>query len=182
MPMSIYDFSYVSIEGKPVMMGEYQGEVLLIVNTASKCGFTPQYKGLEELYRRYKKDGFTVIGFPCNQFGEQEPGAEGEIAGFCAVRYGVDFPLSKKVDVRGNDAHPLFKYLVTQKGFEGVGSGLKAAVLSAMFKKIYKDGYDDNQIKWNFTKFLVDKNGTVVNRYEPTVKPQTIASAIEKLL
>jgi glutathione peroxidase len=180
--MSIYDFDYVSIEGKPVSMSEYQGKVLLIVNTASKCGFTPQYKELEELYNRYKKDGFAVIGFPCNQFGGQEPGSEDEIANFCAVRYGVDFPLSKKVDVRGETAHPLFKSLVTQKGFEGLGSGLKAAVLSAMFKKLYKDGYDDNQIKWNFTKFLIDKNGNVVNRYEPTVKPKTIAAAIEKLL
>ncbi|MDR2793449.1 MAG: glutathione peroxidase [Treponema sp.] len=179
--MSVYDFSYVSIEGKPVAMGEYQGKVLLIVNTASKCGFTPQYKGLEELYTRYKGNGFAVIGFPCNQFGEQEPGSEGEIAGFCAVRYGVDFPLSGKVAVRGDAAHPLFKYLTTQKGFEGLGSGLEAAALSVMFKKMYKDGYDDNQIKWNFTKFLVDKNGAVVGRYEPPVKPKTIASAIEKL-
>jgi glutathione peroxidase len=179
--MSVYDFSYVSIEGKPVAMSEYQGKVLLIVNTASKCGFTPQYKGLEELYNRYKENGFAVIGFPCNQFGEQEPGSEGEIADFCAVRYGVDFPLSKKVDVRGDTVHPLFKYLITQKGFEGLGSGLKAAALSVMFKKMYKDSYDDNQIKWNFTKFLIDKNGTVVNRYEPTVEPKTIAAAIEKL-
>lgn len=180
--MSIYDFSYVSIEGKPVAMSEYQGKVLLIVNTASKCGFTPQYKGLEELYNRYKKDGFVVIGFPCNQFGGQEPGSEGEIANFCAVRYGVDFPMSEKVDVRGETAHPLFKNLITQRGFEGLGSGLKATALSAMFKKLYKDSYSDNQIKWNFTKFLIDKNGNVVNRYEPTVKPKTIASAIEKLL
>ncbi|MDR1174221.1 MAG: glutathione peroxidase [Treponema sp.] len=180
--MSIYDFSYVSIEGTPIGMSEYRGKVLLIVNTASKCGFTPQYKGLEELYRRYQKDGFAVIGFPCNQFGEQEPGSESEIAGFCTVRYGVDFPLSKKVDVRGDAAHPLFKYLITQKGFEGLGSGLKAVALSAMFKKMYKDSYDDNQIKWNFTKFLIDKNGNVVNRYEPIVKPKTIAAAIEKLL
>ncbi|MDR1218918.1 MAG: glutathione peroxidase [Treponema sp.] len=180
--MPVYDFNYVSIEGKPVAMSEYQGKVLLIVNTASKCGFTPQYKGLEALYRAYKKDGFTVLGFPCNQFGEQEPGSESEIAGFCAVRYGVDFPLSKKVDVRGESAHPLFKYLVEQREFRGFGSGLKAAALSAILKKRYKDGYDDNQIKWNFTKFLIDKNGNVVDRYEPTVKPETIAPAIEKLL
>ncbi|MDR1445129.1 MAG: glutathione peroxidase [Treponema sp.] len=180
--MSVYDFSYVSIEGTPVKMTEYRGKVLLIVNTASKCGFTPQYKDLEELYRRYKESGFTVIGFPCNQFGGQEPAAEPEIAGFCTLRYGVDFPLSQKVDVRGDAAHPLFKYLITQKEFQGLGSGLKAAVLSAMFKKLYKDGYSDNQIKWNFTKFLVDKNGEVVNRYEPVVKPLTIAAAIEKLL
>jgi glutathione peroxidase len=180
--MTVYDFSYTSIEGAPVAMSEYQGKVLLIVNTASKCGFTPQYKGLEELYRRYKTEGFAVIGFPCNQFGEQEPGSEANIADFCAVRYGVDFPLSKKVDVRGDAAHPLFKYLTIQKGFEGLGSGLKAAALSTMFKKMYKDGYNDDQIKWNFTKFLIDKNGNVVNRYEPTIKPVAIASAIERLL
>jgi glutathione peroxidase len=180
--MSVYDFDYVSIEGKPVAMGEYQGKVLLIVNTASKCGFTPQYKGLEDLYNRHKKDGFAVIGFPCNQFGGQEPGSEGEIADFCVVRYGVDFPLSRKIDVRGDAAHPLFKYLITQKGFEGLGSGLKAAALSAMFKKLYKDSYDDDQIKWNFTKFLIDRQGNVVNRYEPVVEPRTIAAAIKKLL
>jgi glutathione peroxidase len=180
--VSVYDFSYVSIEDVPVKMTEYRGKVLLIVNTASKCGFTPQYKGLEDLYRSYGKDRFTVIGFPCNQFGGQEPGSESEIAGFCSVRYGVDFPLSEKVDVRGDTAHPLFKYLTGQRGFQGLGSGLKAAVLSAMFKKLYKDGYGDNQIKWNFTKFLVDKNGEVAGRYEPTIRPVTIAAAIEKLL
>jgi glutathione peroxidase len=182
MPVSVYDFNYVSIEGTPVKMSEYQGKVLLIVNTASKCGFTPQYKGLEDLYRRYKKDGFAVIGFPCNQFGGQEPAAESEIAGFCSLRYGVDFPLSQKVDVRGDAAHPLFKYLITQKEFRGLGSGLKAVMLSAVLKKIYKDNYGDNQIKWNFTKFLIDKNGEVVNRYEPVVKPLAVAAAIEKIL
>ncbi|MDR1126842.1 MAG: glutathione peroxidase [Treponema sp.] len=180
--MTIYDFSYTSIEGNPVAMSEYQGKVLLIVNTASKCGFTPHYKGLEDLYRKYKKDGFVVIGFPCNQFGGQEPSSEAEIADFCAVRYGVDFPLSKKVDVRDSSAHPLFKYLTEQKGFVGLGSGLKATVMSAMFKKLYKESYHDRQIKWNFTKFLIDKNGNVINRYEPTTKLETIAPAIEKLL
>jgi glutathione peroxidase len=180
--MTVYDFSYTAIEGTPVRMDEYRGKVLLIVNTASKCGFTPQYKGLEELYRRYKDRGFAVIGFPCNQFGGQEPNSEAQIADFCAVRYGVDFPLSQKVDVRGDAIHPLFKFLIEQKGFEGLGSGLKAAALSAMFKKIYKDHWNDNQIKWNFTKFLISRNGDVLNRYEPTVKPAALGNAVERAL
>jgi glutathione peroxidase len=180
--MSIYDYAYMTIEGRPVSMAEYQGKVLLIVNTASKCGFTPQYKGLEKLYRTYKEEGFVVVGFPCNQFGGQEPGSEREIADFCTVRYGVNFPLSQKIDVRGDTAHPLFEYLTVQKGFEGPGAGLKASVLSVMLKKLYNDSYNDNQIKWNFTKFLIDGKGNVVCRYEPTVKPGTIAAAIEKLL
>jgi glutathione peroxidase len=180
--MSVYDYEYTSIENKTVPMTEYRGQVLLIVNTASKCGFTPQYKGLEELYKQYKDRGFTVIGFPCNQFIGQEPGGESEISKFCSVRYGVTFPLSQKVDVRDDTAIPLYKYLTSQKGFEGLGKGAKAKAMNVILKGKYKSGFADRQIKWNFTKFLIDRNGNVVSRYEPTVVPKDIAGDIEKLL
>lgn len=180
--MSVYDYEYTSIENKQVQMSEYQGKVLLIVNTASKCGFTPQYKGLEELYQSYKDRGFTVIGFPCNQFMEQEPGDEQAISEFCSVRYGVTFPLSKKVDVREENAIPLYQYLTSQKGFTGFGKGVKAKTMELMLKGKYKDGFSDSQIKWNFTKFLIDRAGNVVSRYEPTVEPKDIANDILKLL
>ena len=180
--MSVYDFEYTSIEGRPVPMSQYQGQVMLLVNTASKCGFTPQYKGLEELYRKYKDRGFTVIGFPCNQFMEQEPGDEREISEFCSLRYGVSFPLAQKVDVRGETAIPLYQFLTSQKGFEGLGKGMKAKTMELMLKAKYKDGFSDRQVKWNFTKFLVDRKGNVAARYEPTVEPEDMAGDIEKLL
>lgn len=167
---------------QPTKLSEYTGKVLLIVNTASKCGFTPQYKGLEELYQKYRDQGFVVIGFPCNQFMEQEPGSSAEIAEFCSLRYGVSFPLSEKVDVRGETAIPLYCYLTTQKGFEGLGKGIKAKALETMLKAKYQSSYNDPQIKWNFTKFLVDRSGRVVARFEPTVEPKDIAAEIEKLL
>ena len=180
--MSVYDYEYTSIEDRPVKISEYKGKVLLIVNTASKCGFTPQYKGLEEFYRQYKDRGLTVIGFPCNQFMEQEPGSEREISEFCSVRYGVTFPLSKKVDVRDETAIPLYRYLTSQKGFAGLGRGMKAKTMELMLRARYKDGFSDAQIKWNFTKFLIDRDGNVVSRYEPTVEPKDIAGDIEKFL
>jgi glutathione peroxidase len=180
--MSIYDYEYTSIDSKTVKMTEYKKQVLLIVNTASKCGFTPQYKGLEELYRQYKDRGFSVIGFPCNQFMGQEPGGESEISEFCSVRYGVTFPLSHKVDVRDDTAIPLFQYLTSQKGFEGFGKGVKAKAMEVMLQGKYKSGFTDRQIKWNFTKFLIDRGGNIISRYEPTVEPKDIAHDIEKLL
>lgn len=180
--MSIYEYGYTSIENNEVNMSEYEGKVLLIVNTASKCGFTPQYEGLEKLYKEYGDKGLVVIGFPCNQFMEQEPGSEEEISEFCSVRYGVTFPLAQKSDVRDESAIPLYKYLTSQKGFDGPGKGVKAKAMASMLKKRYKDGYTDDQIKWNFTKFLVDRQGNVVARYEPTVEPKDISADIEALL
>jgi glutathione peroxidase len=180
--MSVYDYKYTSIEGQPVEMSQYRGKALLIVNTASKCGFTPQFKGLEELYKQYKDKGFEVIGFPCNQFMDQEPGDEQAIAEFCTIRYGVTFPLSAKVDVREASAIPLYKYLTSQKGFAGMGKGLKTKAFEIMLKAKYKDGYKDDQIKWNFTKFLINRTGEVVARFEPPVEPKDISSDIEKLL
>lgn len=180
--MSIYDYAYTSIEGNPVSMSQYKGKVVLIVNTASKCGFAPQYEGLETLYQRYRDQGFEVIGFPCNQFMDQEPGDEAAISEFCSVRYGVTFPMSAKVDVRGDNAIPLFLYLTKQKGFEGMGKGIKNKAFDMMLKAKYKDGYKDSQVKWNFTKFLVDRQGEVTARFEPVVEPAETAAYIEKLL
>ncbi len=180
--MSVYDFEYTSIENQPVRMSDYKGKVLLIVNTASKCGFTPQYKGLEKLYQSYRERGFTIIGFPCNQFMEQEPGSNQEISEFCSVRYGVTFPLSGKVDVRGETAIPLFQYLTSQKEFQGFEKGLKNKTFELMLRNRYKEGFSDNQIKWNFTKFLIDRSGNVVSRYESPVEPMSLAGDIEKLL
>ena len=180
--MSIYDYAYTSIEGNPVSMSDYKGKVVLIVNTASKCGFAPQYEGLEALYQRNRDQGFEVIGFPCNQFMDQEPGDEAAISEFCSVRYGVTFPMSAKADVRGDDAIPLFRYLTEQKGFEGMGKGIKNKAFDMMLKARYKDGYKDSQVKWNFTKFLVDRQGEVAARFEPVVEPADIAVHIGKLL
>ena len=180
--MYFYDYEYTSIENKPVKMSEYRDKVLLIVNTASKCGFAPQYKGLEELYQQYKDKGLVVIGFPCNQFMGQEPGSEQDISEFCSLRYGVTFLLSQKVDVRGENALPLYRHLTSQKGFEGLGKGIKAKAIELTLKPKYKGNFSDDQVKWNFTKFLIGRDGSVVSRYEPTVDPKNIADDIEKLL
>ena len=156
----VYDFSVTDIHGKPQSLAKYKDKVLLIVNTASQCGFTPQYKGLEALYKKMHARGLEVLGFPCNQFGAQEPGSEEEIESFCEVNYGVTFPLFAKVDVNGKNAAPLYEHLKKSKpgllGSEG--------------------------IKWNFTKFLIDRKGDVVERYAPKVEPEAIAADIEKLL
>ncbi len=180
--MSVYEYDYTSLEGEKVSMRDYEGKVMLLVNTASKCGFAPQFQGLEELYRKYGDQGFTVIGFPSNQFMDQEPGGREEIAQGCQIRYGVSFPMADKADVRGQNALPLFRHLTLSQRFKGVGKGFKAKAFEMMMKARYKDGYDDPEIKWNFTKFLVDRQGRVVNRYEPLVEPKEIAPDIEKLL
>ncbi|ANC79118.1 glutathione peroxidase [Fictibacillus phosphorivorans] len=158
--MSVYDFSVETIKGEKTNLDTYKGDVLLIVNTASKCGFTPQYKGLQSIYESHKEEGLSVLGFPCNQFGAQEPGSSDEIMEFCELNYGVNFPMFAKVDVNGDGAHPLFKYLAAEA--PGI-LGSKA-------------------IKWNFTKFLVDRNGQVVKRFAPTDKPETIEKHIQELL
>ena len=156
----LYDFTVDDIHGKPVKLDRYKDKVLLVVNVASKCGFTPQYKGLEALYQKLHGKGLEILGFPCNQFGEQEPGSEEEIASFCELNYGVTFPLFAKVDVNGDAAAPLYKYLKREKpGLLGTEA-----------------------IKWNFTKFLVDRKGKVVSRFAPNDTPESIAGDVEKLL
>ena len=157
---SIYDFTVKDIHGKDVKLDKYKGKALLIVNTASKCGFTPQYKGLEALYEKLKGKGFEILGFPCNQFGAQEPGTAAEIESFCEINYGVTFPLFAKIDVNGRSAAPLYRHL-------------KAAKPGLLGSRV---------IKWNFTKFLVDREGNVVERYAPNAEPASIAPDIAKLL
>ncbi|GLH78267.1 glutathione peroxidase [Bradyrhizobium sp. SSBR45G] len=156
---SIYDFAATSLTGEEVSLKRYAGQVLLIVNTASACGFTPQYRGLEALQREFASRGFAVLGFPCNQFGAQEPGTAEEIGAFCSTKYDVTFPLFAKIDVNGADAHPLYKFL-----------------------KGEKTGLLGSAIKWNFTKFLVDRDGNVVSRHAPTTTPEALRKEIEALL
>jgi glutathione peroxidase len=157
---SVYEFSAPLLDGQTVSLGDFKGKVLLIVNTASKCGFTPQYAGLEELHRTYHERGLQVLGFPCNQFGAQEPGTAAEIGSFCERNYGVSFPIFAKIEVNGSDAHPLYKFL------KGVKTGI----------------FGTEKIKWNFTKFLVDRRGKVVDRYGPSTEPKALAGPIEALL
>lgn len=158
--MSIYEFSATDISGHEVALSEYQGKVMLIVNTASKCGFTPQFEGLELLYKELQDQGLVVLGFPCNQFGSQDPGDDGQIEEFCQLNYGVSFPMFSKIDVNGGDAHPLFQYL----------------------KKEARGVLGSQTIKWNFTKFLVNRDGEVVERYGSADKPSRIRADIEPLL
>lgn len=156
----LYDIKVKTIDGKEQALSAYEGKVMLIVNVASKCGFTPQYAGLEALYQKYKDAGLVVLGFPCNQFGSQEPGTEGEIKQFCSLEYGVSFPMFAKVDVNGAQAHPLYEHL--KKSARGV-LGTEA-------------------VKWNFTKFLVDRTGTKIERYAPQAKPEELTGDLEKML
>ncbi len=154
-----YGFTAESIDGEEISMEKYKGQVVLIVNTASKCGLTPHYEGLEKLYKTYKDKGLVVLGFPCNQFSNQEPGTNAEIAEFCAVNYGVSFQMFAKIDVNGENTHPIYKFLKSEKG-----------------------GMMGDDIKWNFTKFLLDREGQVFKRYAPSTKPEALNEDIEKLL
>ena len=181
--MNVYDFVVKNKKGEDVSLKDYQGKVLLIVNTASKCGFTPQFKELEELYKKYQDKGLEILGFPCNQFAEPDPGTNDEIEHFCRVNYGVTFKIFAKGDVRGENAQPLFKYLTQQKGFKGFDmSHPVAAGLVDALKNHFPSYLEGDGIKWNFTKFLIDRSGNVVERYEPTTVPSAIAADIEKLL
>lgn len=155
----IYDFKALTSKGAELDFSQFEGKVLLIVNTASKCGFTPQFAGLEELNQKYRDKGLVVIGFPCNQFAHQDPGTDEEISGFCQLNYGVTFQIMKKVDVNGKDAHPIFNYLKKETG-----------------------GLFGSAIKWNFTKFLVSRDGNTIKRFAPTTAPKDIAKDIEELL
>ncbi len=181
--MSIYDFDVNTARGKNVSLKDYEGKVVLIVNTASKCGFTPQYEELEALYKQYKEQGLEILGFPCNQFAEQEPGTADEITEFCKINYGVTFTIFEKGDVRGDNAQPLFKYLTSQKGFKGFDMKHPIAkILQDALEKNFPEYLEGDSIKWNFTKFLINRKGEVVERFEPTTTPKEMASAIEALL
>ncbi len=165
--MNIYDFSVIAQDGSEIALSEYKGKVLLVVNTATGCGFTPQYDELQDIYDAYRDKGLEILDFPCNQFGEQAPGNDEEIHSFCTGRYGITFPQFAKVDVNGENAIPLFKWLTENTKFEGFGMSPMAVMLSGVVKKMDKDYKNNGNIKWNFTKFLIDRNGEIVARFEP---------------
>ncbi|MBE6726633.1 MAG: glutathione peroxidase [Ruminococcaceae bacterium] len=177
--MSIYDYTLPKPDGSEVSLSEFKGKVLLIVNTATGCGFTPHYEPLEKMYEEYHDKGLEIIDVPCNQFREQAPGTDEEIHQFCTLKYNTQFPQYKKSDVNGENALPLFGYLKSQRGFEGFGKGPVALMMSQMLKKIPKDNPD---IRWNFTKFVVDREGNVVARFEPTNDMKTVEECVASLL
>ena len=179
---TVYDFSAVANDGSEVKLADYKGKVLLIVNTASKCGFTPQYEGLEMLYKKYQDKGLVVIGFPCDQFGHQEPGTNEEIVEFCRLNYGVSFPLMEKIEVNGENAHPIYKWLYSEKPFAGFGEGETAQFMDQMLSRQDPDYASNPDIKWNFTKFLIDRKGRVVARFEPMATPEELDAEINAIL
>ena len=177
----IYDFKALSNRGENVDFAQFEGKVLMIVNTASKCGFTPQYDGLEALYQKYKDQGLVIVGFPCDQFAHQEPGSNEEIAEFCRINHGVTFPLMGKIDVNGENAHPVFAYLKEIAQPEG-SKGLKAKATALLFKAISKSVEKESDIKWNFTKFLINRDGSVIKWFEPTTTPEASEADVKEML
>ncbi|WOC32997.1 MULTISPECIES: glutathione peroxidase [Caproicibacterium] len=181
--MGVYDFQVKNMKGEQTSLSDYKGKLLLIVNTASKCGFTPQYDGLEKLYKTYQDRGLVILGFPCNQFLAQEPENNEAISSFCKLNYGVTFPLFSKIDVRGENADPLFKYLTEAAPFQGFELSKESGrMIQGVVKEHYPDNLEGNGIKWNFTKFLIGRDGEVKGRYEPTVTPEELAPVIEAAL
>lgn len=180
--MNIYDLSVPTPQGQEISLSEYSGKVMLIVNTATGCGFTPHYKPLEAMYEKYHDQGFEIIDIPCNQFAGQAPESDEEIHEFCTLKYNTQFPQMKKSDVNGEHELPLYTFLKSQKGFEGFGKGVKAIAMSAMMKKIDKDYKNNPDIKWNFTKFVVDQNGSVVARFEPTEDMKKVEACVASLM
>ena len=178
---TIYDYKALASNGKEIDFADFKGKVLLIINTASKCGLTPQFDGLEALNEKYRDRGLVCIGFPCNQFANQDPRNDGEIQEFCRLNYGVSFQIMKKIDVNGSEAHPIFEYLKEQAPTEEY-KGLKAKAAAAMFKTISKSVEKDSDIKWNFTKFLISRDGTIVKRFAPTTEPKDFEKFIEEML
>jgi glutathione peroxidase len=179
---TLYDFTVRDRQGGDVSLRDYQGKVLLVVNTATGCGFTPHYEPLEAMYRELRDRGFEILDFPCNQFANQAPGTEDEIHEFCTLKFGTEFPQFAKVDVNGDAAEPLFAWLATEKPFEGFGRGLKNAALDKFAKANNKAFGDKAYIKWNFTKFLVDRQGQVLARFEPTVDMDEVREAVLRAL
>ena len=180
--MGFYDQSIMAANGDMVSMKDFEGKVVLVVNTATGCGFTPHYKDIESMYEEFHDKGFEVVDVPCNQFAGQTPGTDEEIHEFCTLKYKTQFPKMNKTDVNGENATPLFKYLKEQKGFEGFGKGPTAMAMSAMLSKIDKDYKNNPEIKWNFTKFVIDRQGNVVARFEPTAKMSEVAKCVESLI
>lgn len=182
-PMSIYQFEVENAYGDKVSLEEFKGKVLLVVNTASQCRFTYQFEELQKLYEKYQKQGFRILGFPCNQFDQQEPGTSNEAASFCQLKFGVTFPMFAKIDVNGKDAHPLFHYLKQKAPFQGFDeSNMTEKLLKIKLANDYPEWLVGDDIKWNFTKYLIDKNGQVVDRYEPWEEPVDFEQDVQKLL
>ena len=180
--MGIYDFKVKAQDGGEVSLADYKGKVLLIVNTATGCGFTPQYDELQDLYEEHQKDGLEILDFPCNQFANQAPGSDEEIHGFCTGRYGITFPQFSKIDVLGENADPLFRYLSENTSFEGFGPGPMTLILKGVVKKMDRDYKNNGNIKWNFTKFLISRDGEIVARFEPTAAMKDVKAKVEELL
>ena len=179
---TVYDFTVKDRLGNDVSLADYRGKVLLIVNTATGCGFTPHYEPLEAMYRDLKEQGFEILDFPCNQFANQAPGDADEIHQFCTLKFGTEFPQFKKIDVNGENAEPLFAFLAAEKPFAGFGKGLKNAALSKFADMNNKQFGDKAYIKWNFTKFLIDREGTVIARFEPTADMKDVRNAVTEAL
>lgn len=181
--MSIYNFKATDINGEEQALNQYEGKAVLIVNTASKCGFTPQLEDLQKLYSQYQGMGLEILGFPCNQFMQQEPGTSEEIAQFCSLNYGVAFPMFEKIDVNGSSTHEVFKYLKENTPFEGFDlNNASDKLLNAMLQEKYPEYTIGNAIRWNFTKFLIDKNGNPIKRFESSVSPLDIEPYIKEML
>ncbi len=180
--MGVYDYSVLDAKGNEVKLSGCKGKVMMIVNTATGCGFTPQYKDIEAMYEKFHDKGFEVIDIPCNQFAGQTPGTDEEIHQFCQLKYNTQFPQMKKSDVNGENQLELYKFLKSQKAFEGFGKGPAALAMGLMLKKIDKDYKNNPDIKWNFTKFIVDREGNVVARFEPTAKMAEVEKCVESLL
>ena len=180
--MGFYDLTVEKTNGEQQAMKDYEGKVVMVVNTATGCGFTPQYKDIESIYEAYHDKGLEIVDVPCNQFAGQTPGTDEEIHEFCSLHYNTQFPQMKKSDVNGETAIELFKYLKSQKTFEGFGKGPKALAMSAMLKKIDKDYKNNSEIKWNFTKFIVDRQGNVVARFEPTASMKDVEDCVASLI
>lgn len=181
--MSIYDFHVRRIDGHEIQLSEYKGKVLLIVNLASKCSFSRQIPGLQKLYEKWGGQGFEILGFPCNQFNGKEPGSNEEVRDACRREFGITFPLFEKMDVRGGTAHPLFPYLTEQAPFQGFDPDSEnGRWMTGFLRQNYPDIYAGNGVKWNFTKFLIDRKGNVKQRFEPTIPPESLGPALESLL
>ena len=180
--MSMYDFKVNAQDGNEVSLSDYKDKVLLIVNTATGCGFTPQYEELETMYELYQKDGLEILDFPCNQFMNQAPGTDEEIHSFCTLKYGTKFPQFSKIEVNGKNAIPLYKYLTENTTFGGFGKNPMSLILKSIVKKMDADYKNNGNIKWNFTKFLIDRNGEIAARFEPTESLDAVKAKVEELL
>ena len=179
---SIYDYTVPTPDGTELKLADYKGKVMVIVNTATGCGFTPHYEPLEKMYENYHEQGLEIIDIPCNQFAGQTPGTDEEIHEFCTLKYNTQFPQMKKSDVNGENELPLYTYLKSRKGFEGFGKGPKALMMAGLLKTIDKDYKNNPNIKWNFTKFVVDRDGNVVARFEPTADMKDLEECVKSLL